>query len=125
MFEWLMLLLTPLVPHAAPTQQKDYIGVVAAEAAYASLLPAATPVTPDKPIDPNCPVCKGTGRVKTGDDINWTKCPRCQASEPQQPQIQMQPLPPGTSPRMQLQAKPLPNSKTSNCPNGRCPAPRI
>lgn len=116
MFEWLMLLVAPLVPHATPPQ-KDYVGVVAAEAAYAALLPDAAPVKPSKPIDPNCAVCSGTGKVRTGDGIGWTKCPKCQSDDVQAP---MQSLPPGTSPKMQLQIKPLPTPKTSSCPNGKC-----
>lgn len=64
--------------YAAPPK-KDYIGMVAAEAAYSALLPRTAPVKPVKPVDPkNCPTCGGTGRVRTGDDQHWTKCPTCQ-----------------------------------------------
>ena len=76
---------TPAVMYAEPPQ-KDYIGMVAAAAAYSSMsvaapTPAPEPVKP-KPVDPNCPTCKNSGRpgwVRTGDKINWTKCPTCQA----------------------------------------------
>ena len=121
MFEWLMLLLAPLVPNATPPET-NYIGMVAAEASYAALLSGTTPVkpAPAKPIDPNCPTCHGVGKVKTGDGISWTKCPKCQAETQE-----MQSLPPGTSPKMKLQVQPLPPVKSSrNCPTGNCPFPR-
>jgi hypothetical protein len=76
MFDWLFVLLTPM---AAPPQA-DYVGALAAEAAYVSLQPAK-PVKPT-PINPaDCKTCKGTGRVRTGDDQGWTKCPDCQPAE--------------------------------------------
>lgn len=66
--------------------QKDYIGVVAAEAAYVALLPdtapvAPTPVTPD----PNCPTCRGVGKVPSGDGQGWSKCPTCLGPKPPAP----------------------------------------
>lgn len=74
MFDWLFVLLTPVT--AAPPH-KDYIGTLSAEMAYVSVQPAK-PLTP-KPINPaDCKTCKGTGRVRTGDDQSWTKCPDCQ-----------------------------------------------
>jgi hypothetical protein len=116
MFEWLMLLLAPLVPDVTPPQ-KDYIGVVAAETAYSALLSGTTAVkpTPAKPVDPNCPTCKGAGKVPSGDGQGWTKCPTCQPT-------QMQPL--KSAPVMKLQVQPLPPVKTSSCPDGKCPLPR-
>ena len=112
MFEWLFVLLAPVFSDAAPPQ-KDYVGVVAAEAAYSALLSGSTPVNP-APVDPkNCPTCRGTGRVRTGDDQNWTKCPTCQPMTS-----------PGQLPSMKLQVRPLTPPKTSNCPNGMCPQRR-
>jgi hypothetical protein len=109
MFEWLFLLFTPVVPDA-DTPKKDYVGVVAAEAAYSALLSSSTPVKP-KPIDPNCPTCHGTGKVKSGDGISWTKCPTCQ------PMTMVAP----PQPSMKLQTRPLAPVKTSACPDGNCP----
>lgn len=108
MFEWLLMLFTPVVPYA-DTPKKDYVGVVAAEAAYTALLPDATPVKP-KPIDPNCPTCHGAGKVKSGDGISWTKCPTCQPM-----------LSAPAAPTMKLQVRPLAPAKTSACPDGKCP----
>lgn len=76
MYEWLLTLLTFVSPNVAPSQ--DYIGVVSAEAAYAAFVPSKKEVTPDKPIDPNCPTCKGVGKIPSGDGQGWTKCPTCQ-----------------------------------------------
>ncbi|WP_353208348.1 hypothetical protein [Sphingorhabdus sp.] len=118
MFEWLMLLLAPLVPNATPTET-NYIGMVAAETSYSALLSGTTPVKPT-PVNPkDCPTCKGTGKVKTGDGISWTKCPTCTPVTQE-----MQPLPAGTSPKMKLQVQPLPPVKTSSCPDGKCPISR-
>ena len=81
MFEWVVALFTALfswaIPHADTTPQKDYVGLAAAEAAYSALLPDAAPVKPKVPTK-DCTTCKGTGRVRTGDDQNWTKCPDCE-----------------------------------------------
>jgi hypothetical protein len=74
MFEWLFILLAPVLPDATP--QKDYIGVVAAEAAYASLVPEEKVVKPKVPTK-DCKNCKGLGKVPTGDGLGWTKCPEC------------------------------------------------
>jgi hypothetical protein len=75
MFEWFFLLFAPVVPEAA-LPAKDYVGLVAAEVAYASLLPDAAPVKPKVPTK-DCTTCKGTGRVRSGDGHEWTKCPDC------------------------------------------------
>lgn len=79
MFNWLFVLLTFFgwgLSHATPPK-KDYIGVVAAEAAYSALLPSRSPVKPPL-VDPkDCPTCKGTGKVPSGDGQGWTKCPTC------------------------------------------------
>lgn len=89
MIEWVLLFFAPVVPYAAP--QKDSVGMVAAEAAYAALLPDTPKVkpVPDAP-DPNCPSCKGSGRVPSGDGQGWSKCPTCLAAQAAEP-----PLPPG------------------------------
>ena len=114
MFEWLMLLLAPLVPNATPTET-NYIGMVAAETAYSALLSGTTPVKPT-PVNPkDCTTCKGTGKVPSGDGQGWTKCPTCQP-------MQMQKL--DSAPSMKLQVQPLPPVKTSSCPDGKCPLPR-
>lgn len=82
MFEWLFALLTSLFslvqPYAEAPPQKDYVGLVAAEAAYSALLPDTAPVKPKVPTK-DCTTCKGTGRVPTGDSNNpWTRCPDCE-----------------------------------------------
>jgi hypothetical protein len=88
MFDWLFYLLAPVMPDAAP--QKDYIGVVAAEAAYAALLPDKE-VAPKPLVDPkDCNRCNGTGRVRTGDGQGWMKCPDCQ---PMAAAFSLSPLP--------------------------------
>lgn len=84
-YEFLLWLATFFAPVVAPPPvtygeqpKKDYIGLVAAEAAYAATLPAAAPEKPVVPPDPNCKTCKGTGKVKSGDGLGWSKCPTCQ-----------------------------------------------
>lgn len=71
--------LTPTSYADAP--QTDYIGVVAAEAAYSAALPGSAPVAPKKPVDPNCKTCDGTGKVRSGDGLGWSPCPTCQAED--------------------------------------------
>jgi hypothetical protein len=80
MFEWLFLLFSPVAPDAAPPKQ-DYIGLVAAEVAYASLLPDTAPVKPKVPTK-DCRACNGTGRVRSGDGHEWTKCGNCDPTLP-------------------------------------------
>lgn len=71
--EWLLALL-----FGAPVTPPDYVGQVAAEAAYSSMLPGSTVDTPDdRPVNPNCKTCNGTGRVRSGDGQGWSKCPEC------------------------------------------------
>jgi hypothetical protein len=76
MWELVVYILSLVNPLAEPPG--DYIGPVAAEAAYAA---AQTSVTPAKPKVPTseCTNCNGTGRVRTGDGQGWTKCPDCDA----------------------------------------------
>jgi hypothetical protein len=70
--------LSLVTPHAPTPPQKDYVGLVAAEAAYSALLSDTAPVNP-APVDPkNCPTCGGTGRVRTGGDRELDKVPDVQ-----------------------------------------------
>jgi len=77
---WVLSFFTPAVytaeAHDAP--QTDYVGMVAAEAAYSAALPGSAPVAPKKPIDPNCKTCQGKGKVPSGDGLGWSPCPTCQ-----------------------------------------------
>lgn len=135
MFEWFFLLFAPVVPYEAPAPVEDYVGLVSAEAAYTTLLPRAP--EPDKPaprpIDPNCPTCKGTGRVRSGDGHAWTKCPTCQPlTEPAPLPKAKSTLPPGpfVKPQQTSVVPPAPAPKTvtapvlvppAPCENGTCP----
>ena len=105
MYEWVLYIFSwfaALVSPPAPPQvqyvealPQDYVGLVACEAAYTTLLPKTAPPAP-KPVDPaNCPACKGLGKVRTGDGQGWTKCPACKG---------------GTG--------------ATNCDGGTCPAPQ-
>jgi hypothetical protein len=112
MFDW-VLLAAPVNAHATP--KKDYyVGVVASEVAYASLLSDTAPVKPLVDTK-DCKRCNGTGKISTGDSNNpWTDCPEC---EPKEGEIKSSmPLP-----SMKLQVKPLPSIPTSDCPTGTCP----
>ena len=82
MYQWILLFFAPwAAADAKPAATQDYIGVAAAEAAYASLLPERSDPEPaPQPPDPNCPKCHGTGKVPSGDGQGVTKCPVCQAS---------------------------------------------
>jgi hypothetical protein len=119
MFEWLLLLFTPVPPYAPP--KKDYIGVVAAEVACASMLPRKKEVAVWHD-DPGCPTCKGTGKVPSGDKNGTTECPDPRHFAPVKGgALPMRTLP---APEMKLQVKPLPPIKTGSCPDGKCPLPR-
>jgi hypothetical protein len=124
MFDWLLWLLALLGagtgPHA-PTDSKDYVGVVAAEAAYASFLPKAAPVNP-APVDPkNCPTCGGTGRVRTGDGLGWTKCPTCQPGTNGEKTPANNPQLPVTTPPKQGWPPRNASPAVGHCPGGQCP----
>lgn len=98
---WLLALIMSAT-HGTTTQE-DYVGVVAAEVAYASLLPDAAPVKPKVPQS-ECKTCNGTGRVRTGDDQSWTKCPDC---EPDKGAVE-QPVLKSTDPGQGWPARSLP-----------------
>ena len=126
MFEWIFLLFTPAVPYAAPAPTEDFVGVVAAEAAYTTLLPSApNPDTPaPQPIDPNCPTCKGKGKVPSGDGHEWTKCPTCQAfAEEAPPVAQPEAQPAAAKPRAAQTTPGWPPKPRNDCPDGNCPIP--
>lgn len=76
MFKWLLALLALLFP-VVSGDNTDYVGKIAAHAAYASLQTTAAPVKPKVPTK-DCTTCKGTGQVPTGDSNHpWTRCPDC------------------------------------------------
>jgi len=109
MFEWLMLL-APVTYAESP--KKDCVGMVAAEAAYVSFLPDAIP--PKVLVDTkDCTRCKGTGRIRTGDDLHWTDCPDC---EPKDGKVNAESK---LAPVMKLQQRALPD----NCVSGTCTIP--
>lgn len=84
MYEFLLWLATFFAPVALPPTgieaaeaiTADYIGVVAAEAAYSAALPKAPTIKKLVP-QADCPRCKGKGKVPSGDRQDWTKCPDC------------------------------------------------
>lgn len=118
MFEWLFALLP--VTHAEPPK-KDFVGVVAAEVAYASLLPD-TPVTKPLVDTKDCEKCNRTGKIPTGDSNHpWTDCPECE-SKTGAAVTEM--IPGGTNPAMRLQSKPLPAVPSApGCDENGCPIP--
>lgn len=75
MWKWLLAFLAFLFP-VNRAANVDYVGDIAAHAAYASLLPGVKPVAPKVPTK-DCKTCNGTGRVRSGDGHEWTKCPDC------------------------------------------------
>ena len=62
---------------AAPASASDYAPLVKAACAIASLEPDVAPAPIDKPLRKDCPVCKGTGRVRSGDGLGWSECDEC------------------------------------------------
>jgi hypothetical protein len=125
MYEWLFYLLAPAAPvtiYAAP-QPEDHVGVVAAQAAYVTLLdtrvePEPAP-TPSRPIDPNCKTCRGKGKVPSGDGQGWTKCPTCQAEAADVAPTPK--IPKDTQKQLFRQAPVQSIPPQSNCTDGRCP----
>lgn len=75
MLNWLFALLASLFSLTGPAQT-DYVGDVAARAAYSSLLVSSAPVKPKVPTK-DCTTCNGTGRIRSGDGLAWLKCPDC------------------------------------------------
>jgi len=73
MIEWILMLFS-FGP--ADATQEDYIGMLAAEAAYAAVAVDAAPVKPKIPTK-DCTKCDGTGKVRTGDGLSWMPCPDC------------------------------------------------
>lgn len=72
---------------------KNYVPDVAVQMAYViTTKQDALPAPVEGKPDPNCPQCKGTGQIKTGDGISWTKCD-CLFRE-QQPEPPSNPEPP-------------------------------
>lgn len=104
MFEWLFVLLSPVYANAEPPK-KDLVGVVAAEAAYSALRDDSAPVKPKVPTK-DCTTCKGTGKVRSGDGLEWMKCPDCD---------------PDLGSRIKTPKSEPNRYKTSDCPNGKCP----
>lgn len=71
----------------------NYVPQVSVQMAYAiTTKQDALPDPVEGKPDPNCPQCKGTGQIKTGDKISWTKCD-CLFRE-QQPEPPSNPEPP-------------------------------
>lgn len=115
MYDFLYAILLWLSGFGLPTQdvvtygaatQADYVGMVAAEAAYSAALPGSAPVKPKKPVDPNCNTCQGTGKVKSGDGLGWSPCPTCQTEQSVTAQSTESPIPPIQKPsRLPLQAR--------------------
>lgn len=97
MYEFLLWLAALFAPAPAPVTyaepvKRDYIGMVAAEAAYSAALPTRAP---EKPlVNPkDCKNCNGTGKVPSGDGQGWSKCPVCQPmteETPAKPSMQLQ-----------------------------------
>ena len=98
-----------------PASKQDYVGYVAAEFSYSALLKTPAPAKPKVPTK-DCKTCNGTGRVRTGDDQGWTKCPDCDgvvvggdataaSIVEQAPALKTQPEPPAAP----LPPKPVPS----------------
>lgn len=60
-----------------PASAADYGPLVKAACAIATLEPDDAPAPIDKPLRKDCPVCKGTGRVRSGDGLGWSECDAC------------------------------------------------
>lgn len=116
MFEWFLALVP--VTHAEPPK-KDFVGVVAAEVAYAAMLPD-TPVTKPLVDTKDCDRCNRTGKIPTGDSNHpWTDCPDC---EPKTGLPKLNMKDDGPHPAMKLQLKPLPQPNL-HCDESGCQIP--
>jgi len=123
MFEWIFLIfewvLAPFSPAAAEIPQPYYVGIAAAEVAYADLLPEKAV---DNRVDrEDCTVCNGTGRVRSGDGQGWTKCSNCKPP-PEELKEPAAAAADKTPPSMRLQSKPL--ETPGGCVDGNCPPKR-
>lgn len=74
MYELLLLVFGFGAADVPTTPKKDYVGVVAAEAAYSALLPRRAIPEQGTPLA-GCPRCNGTNFVRSGGGEEWVKCP--------------------------------------------------
>jgi hypothetical protein len=115
MFDWLLALTATTTAPA----KNDFVGVIAANAAYAALAPDAAPVKPLVDTK-DCKRCNGTGKIPTGDsNYPWTDCPDCE-SKPGANVLEMKDA--GLNPAMRLQSQPLPPAPVK-CDENGCPLP--
>lgn len=71
--------------------------------------PAPSPVPTVKPQRADCPDCRGTGRIRTGDGISWTECDHCVPPPREGPPAEPEAEPPAKpSPVAQVPALPFP-----------------
>jgi hypothetical protein len=114
MFDWLLALATTTEP-----PKQDFVGVIAANAAYAGLAPDA-PVTKPLVDTKDCKRCNGSGKIPTGDSNHpWTDCPDC---EPKPGDVRMEMKDAVSNPAMRLQVNPLP-PVNPGCDENGCPLP--
>lgn len=124
MFAWLTSLLTffaGLFSAAAPAPEHDYGPEVSVEMAYSALMPRPV-VTKPKVPQKDCKTCNGTGRVRSGDDQGWTKCPDCEPARDAEGSKS-----PADAPKEKLTTPPAQGwparttPSVSECPGGTCP----
>jgi hypothetical protein len=60
----------------------EYVAIISVQAAMIETVKTPAPL---KPPLPNCPQCKGSGQVRTGDNQNWTNCPCTERSDSKKP----------------------------------------
>ena len=83
---WLFFWLTDDAVH-------NYTPEVAVAIAYELSVEETQPGPVNGKPDPNCKYCKGTGKIRTGDDQGWTECdcvsqPSEQPKSPEPPPLQ-------------------------------------